>query len=283
MLNSNTLYIYIYACQFWPLWRDAFRACLQKGIFFFFPLLWLSFLLNNCVCKFVSKWNVPVPPIDFLFSHLVSMPESAFLRDYLFQMAVVDSLSFDFSINTPPGSILNTFLSQLSAISFFVLPVLVFWYSCFLIVERRTIPLRRTLSHRWLVSTWLLSWERTVSATWKLQTGIRRGSSSFRFTEYHLGDSMAVSVGGMKLRRERRRECCRPAQLPTDAVWLRMVHASSGISKPRGCSVPVSAAVYGGGLQGSTALPASFLRQVSGFVSTQEQLGQAVMCEWETG
>lgn len=148
------------------------------------------------------------------------MPESAFLRDYLFQMAVVDSLSFDFSINTPPGSILNTFLSQLSAISFFVLPVLVFWYSCFLIVERRTIPLRRTLSHRWLVSTWLLSWERTVSATWKLQTGIRRGSSSFRFTEYHLGDSMAVSVGGMKLRRERRRECCRPAQLPTDAVWL---------------------------------------------------------------
>lgn len=69
---------------------------------------------------------MPVPPIDFfLFSHLVSMPESTFLRDYLFQMAIVDSLSFDFSINTRPGSILNTFLSQLSAISFFVLPILV--------------------------------------------------------------------------------------------------------------------------------------------------------------
>lgn len=37
-------------------------------------------------------------------------------------------------------------------------------------------------------------------------------------TEHHLGDSRAVGVGVMKLRRERRRECCRPAQLPTDAV-----------------------------------------------------------------
>lgn len=36
--------------------------------------------------------------------------------------------------------------------------------------------------------------------------------------EYHLGDSMAGGVGVMKLRCERRCECCTPAQLPTDAV-----------------------------------------------------------------
>lgn len=42
VFNSNTLYIYIYACLFWPLWRDAFSLICKRTVFLFAAIVFFA-------------------------------------------------------------------------------------------------------------------------------------------------------------------------------------------------------------------------------------------------